>query len=286
MSKKNKTEKDNLNTIYISERLKACLRPVACCALTTVVAPMGYGKTTAINWFLDEQGKQIGFMAVPAQGFWKERIELTVHINKLLTLTVRAKSESRAATDLREWEYDNVRFSYELPLDDVYIVDDDDDYCKETDEIDTDDDEDQPVFDNYGPMRNDSRPNAANGCDSDSALMEIMSEQPDSTLEKLLKNIVKMLRGAGASLIRIKGKPAFEIALSTQNDNDTAVGAVHYCYTDVAKPYIALMFYKQLSGHNTLTALERLNDPKYRQLANDLLLWRFSDASPKTIVFV
>lgn len=50
-------QKWNLNTIYISERLKACLRPVTCCALTTVVAPMGYGKTTAINWFLDEQGK-------------------------------------------------------------------------------------------------------------------------------------------------------------------------------------------------------------------------------------
>mgnify|MGYP004472718377 CR=1 FL=1 len=48
-------QKWNLNTIYISERLKACLRPVTCCALTTVVAPMGYGKTTAINWFLDEQ---------------------------------------------------------------------------------------------------------------------------------------------------------------------------------------------------------------------------------------
>ena len=50
-------QKWNLNTIYISERLKACLRPVTCCALTTAVAPMGYGKTTAINWFLDEQGK-------------------------------------------------------------------------------------------------------------------------------------------------------------------------------------------------------------------------------------
>lgn len=50
-------QKWNLNTIYISERLKACLRPVACCALTTVVAPVGYGKTTAINSFLDEQGK-------------------------------------------------------------------------------------------------------------------------------------------------------------------------------------------------------------------------------------
>lgn len=38
-----------LNTIYISERLQERLRPISRCALTTVVAPMGYGKTTAVN---------------------------------------------------------------------------------------------------------------------------------------------------------------------------------------------------------------------------------------------
>ena len=49
--------KQNLNTTYISERLQESLRPIARCALTTVVAPMGYGKTTAINWFLSERAK-------------------------------------------------------------------------------------------------------------------------------------------------------------------------------------------------------------------------------------
>ena len=49
--------KPNLNTIYISERVQECLRPIARCALTSVVAPMGYGKTTAINWFLAEKTK-------------------------------------------------------------------------------------------------------------------------------------------------------------------------------------------------------------------------------------
>ena len=47
----------NLNTVYISERLQECLRPIARCALTTVVAPMGYGKTTAVNWYLGERAK-------------------------------------------------------------------------------------------------------------------------------------------------------------------------------------------------------------------------------------
>ena len=49
--------KPSFNTIYISERVQECLCPIAHCALTTVVAPMGYGKTTAINWFLAEKTK-------------------------------------------------------------------------------------------------------------------------------------------------------------------------------------------------------------------------------------
>ena len=47
----------NLNTVYISERLQEGLRPISRCAMTTVVAPMGYGKTTAVNWYLSERAK-------------------------------------------------------------------------------------------------------------------------------------------------------------------------------------------------------------------------------------
>ncbi len=47
----------SLNTIYISERLQESLRPISRCAMTTVVAPMGYGKTTAVNWYLEERAK-------------------------------------------------------------------------------------------------------------------------------------------------------------------------------------------------------------------------------------
>ena len=49
--------KRNLNAIYISERLQESLRPVSRCALTAVIAPMGYGKTTAVNWYLEECAK-------------------------------------------------------------------------------------------------------------------------------------------------------------------------------------------------------------------------------------
>ena len=50
-------QKWNLNTIYISDRLQESLRPISRCALTTVVAPMGYGKTTAVNWYLEQRAK-------------------------------------------------------------------------------------------------------------------------------------------------------------------------------------------------------------------------------------
>ena len=40
--------RQNLNIIYISDRMRETLRPIASCALTAVVAPMGYGKTTAL----------------------------------------------------------------------------------------------------------------------------------------------------------------------------------------------------------------------------------------------
>lgn len=46
-----------LNTVYISERLQESLRPVSRCTLTTVVAPMGYGKTTAVNWYLEARAR-------------------------------------------------------------------------------------------------------------------------------------------------------------------------------------------------------------------------------------
>ena len=50
--------KQDFNTIYISERLQEALRPISRCALTAVVAPMGYGKTTAVNWYLAERRKK------------------------------------------------------------------------------------------------------------------------------------------------------------------------------------------------------------------------------------
>ena len=79
--------KPSFNTIYISERVQECLCPIARCALTTVVAPMGYGKTTAINWFLAEKTK--GGKAVA--------IRLSIYSEKLPMLWRSAQDAFRFA---------------------------------------------------------------------------------------------------------------------------------------------------------------------------------------------
>ena len=53
----------DMNSIYISPRAQEALDPIAQCPLTTVVAPMGYGKTTAVQWFLDRR-REVGDQVV------------------------------------------------------------------------------------------------------------------------------------------------------------------------------------------------------------------------------
>lgn len=48
----------NINAIYISERMQENLRYIKEHVITTIIAPMGYGKSTAALWFLDERQKK------------------------------------------------------------------------------------------------------------------------------------------------------------------------------------------------------------------------------------
>ena len=73
----NRRKKD-LNTIYISERMQEALRNIARCPLTEVVAPMGYGKTTAVGWYLKDRAEveraviiRISIYSDNKQIFWK-----------------------------------------------------------------------------------------------------------------------------------------------------------------------------------------------------------------------
>ena len=52
--------KYGFNTVYISERLQESLRPISHCALSTIIAPMGYGKTTAADWYLEKKEEEDG----------------------------------------------------------------------------------------------------------------------------------------------------------------------------------------------------------------------------------
>ncbi len=45
----------DINAIYISERMQENLRHIRESTMTSIVAPMGYGKTTAALWYLDER---------------------------------------------------------------------------------------------------------------------------------------------------------------------------------------------------------------------------------------
>ena len=76
----------NLNAICISERLQESLRPISRCAMTTIVAPMGYGKTTAVNWYLAERARaeavnviRISVYADNRTIFWKSVQDAFAH---------------------------------------------------------------------------------------------------------------------------------------------------------------------------------------------------------------
>ena len=53
--------------LHISERLQKSLQPVSNSALTAITAPMGYGKTTAVNWYLSRLAKDTQSFADPDQ---------------------------------------------------------------------------------------------------------------------------------------------------------------------------------------------------------------------------
>ncbi len=48
----------HLNDIYISKRLKRRLNEISNHTITTIIAPMGFGKTTALNWWIKQVHKE------------------------------------------------------------------------------------------------------------------------------------------------------------------------------------------------------------------------------------
>jgi molecular chaperone DnaK len=65
---------------------------------------------------LESDRKTIKYLTVPSYGFLFEPIELSFQIDKNLLFTVTAKSSNMAQNDYKTWEYDKMRFSYNLPM--------------------------------------------------------------------------------------------------------------------------------------------------------------------------
>lgn len=65
---------------------------------------------------LESDRRTIGYLTVPSYGFLFEPIELSFQIDKNLLFTVTAKSSNMAQNDYKTWEYDKMRFSYNLPM--------------------------------------------------------------------------------------------------------------------------------------------------------------------------
>ena len=66
-----------LNNLYYSKRIKELLAELQTAGTTLVVAPMGYGKTLAVQYFLQEQehcGKKVlrqSIYGAGAEAFWQ-----------------------------------------------------------------------------------------------------------------------------------------------------------------------------------------------------------------------
>lgn len=121
------------NTIYISERLQESLRPISGCALTTIVAPMGYGKTTAVNWYLAERAKIPGTTIIRVSVysdnlaiFWKSFQDAFSHAGLDILENFPCPSDAAGASLLADalcHEFEKGNFY--LFIDDFHLLTDD-----------------------------------------------------------------------------------------------------------------------------------------------------------------
>ncbi len=87
----------NLNTIYISERMQERLRLISQSKLTSVVAPMGYGKTTAVDWYMKQRSEVEDNVIV--------RINIYSDNTELFWRSLKNALSGVGAGDILEFEY-------------------------------------------------------------------------------------------------------------------------------------------------------------------------------------
>ena len=126
----------DIGTIYISDRVQDVLQQISNCKFTTVTAPMGYGKTTAINWFLDqrrEAGDKVLCLNVYSSNvplFWR-RFQAAFRGTEVEDALRRMEPPTSMAAlallkDVLESYFETCQEEQYLFIDDYHLMDDED----------------------------------------------------------------------------------------------------------------------------------------------------------------
>ena len=126
--------KEDINAIYISERMQECLRRIGNSTLTAIIAPMGYGKTTAVYWYLkyrQVQGDQyfrVNIYSDDIDLFWKSFCTAfrDTELGKLISqfeFPVGKTAIGLFAETVAEYLYDRTE-QYFLFIDDYHLMND------------------------------------------------------------------------------------------------------------------------------------------------------------------
>lgn len=126
--------KSNMNAIYISERIQECLRHISKSAITTIVAPMGYGKTTAVNWYLNKRSDEgdtvlrISVYSDNRELFWKSfqrAFRSTVAGNQMQEMEFPTTNTALGLlSELLQGNFSNKSRQYYLFIDDYHLMND------------------------------------------------------------------------------------------------------------------------------------------------------------------
>lgn len=126
--------KSNINAIYISERIQECLRHICESDITTIVAPMGYGKTMAANWYLNkryDEGDTVLRISVYSDNrelFWKSfqrAFKSTPVENQMQEMEFPTTSTALGLlSELLQENLSNKRRQYYLFIDDYHLMND------------------------------------------------------------------------------------------------------------------------------------------------------------------
>jgi molecular chaperone DnaK len=99
-------------------------QPVALEECTSATFALVEDEPAANLVFSDGEERVLGYLNVPAFGFFREKIEVSAQIDRDLILRVKARSLNRTARTTREWHYNALRVDYQLPVTRIEVTDD------------------------------------------------------------------------------------------------------------------------------------------------------------------